>query len=119
MDQSATAAGHNEDAAPPPAPRALKVAVIVMGVILIVGFIAVFTTIAYRIANPRAAAPAGEAGAGFETAVAIPPGAEVTGMEIADGLALVTLRAADGSTVVVVLDPAKGRTLGRFTLQPE
>jgi hypothetical protein len=100
--------------------RTLKIAVVVMGVILVVGFIAVFITIAYRVANPRVIAP-GEAGheKGFEHRVALPGGAEVSGLEFTGDRVLVTVTAADGAKSLIVLDATRGRTIGRFALEPE
>lgn len=103
---------------PAAAPRGLKIAVVVMGVILIVGFLAVFITIAYRVANPRAPVP-GEGPAGYDLPVALSAGAEISGIEFTGERALLTVTGPDGAQSLIVLDTERGRTIGRFTLQPE
>jgi len=114
---AAAAAGGGEAVAPS---RALKIAVVVMGIILVVGFVTVFITIAYRVANPRVIAP-GEAGheKGFEHRVAIPRGAGVSELDFTGDRVLMTVTGADGARTLIVLDAAHGRTIGRFALEPE
>ena len=105
---------------PVAAPRGLKIAVIVMGVVLIVGFITVFVTIGYRIANPRVAAPAASgAEAIYDTSLSIPRGGEISQLQAAEDRALLTVTGANGVQTLIVLDTAKGRVIGRFTLNQE
>ena len=86
-----------------------------MGVTLIVGFIAVFTTIGYRVANPRAPG----AGGPFAVDVAIPPGSTVAELRFTGDRALIMLEGPGASHSLVVLDTARGRAIGRFTLGRE
>jgi hypothetical protein len=119
-DLAASASSTADQPQPAVAPRALKVAVIVMGVTLIVGFIAVFTTIGYRVANPRApgASDAGGNGA-FAVDVPIPAGSAVADLQFTGDRALILLEGPGASQSLVVLDTARGRAIGRFTLARE
>jgi hypothetical protein len=100
--------------APSGAPRALKAAVIVMGVLLVFGFAVVIITIANRAANPESTATAE---GGFGTVeVAAPPGARVVRTVLEGRRALVTLRDEAGRETLVVLDVIRGQEVGRFAL---
>ena len=91
-----------------------------MGVVLIIGFIAVFITIGYRVANPRTASVGERAGGSvYETRVRIPPGGEISHLQFTGDRALVTLSDRQGAQTLVVLNTANGRILGRFTLENE
>lgn len=91
-----------------------------MGVILIVGFVTVFITIAYRVANPRVIPP-GEAGheGGYAHGVAIPEGAEISDLQFTGDRVLMTVTGRDGARSLIVLDATRGRTIGRFNLEPQ
>ena len=93
---------------------------IVMGVILIVGFITVFVTIGYRIANPRAPAPT-QSGTEqiYNTSISIPRGGEISDLKAGDERALVTITGLNGVQTLIVLDTAEGKIIGRFTLMQE
>jgi hypothetical protein len=105
----------------PPPPRGLKTAVVIMGVLLIVGFIIVFGTIIYRVVAPGdeagdAAAPRGVYGA---VDVALPAGAAIVSTGVSGDRAVVRIRAGDGTESLVVLDLRRGHELGRFRLTGE
>ncbi len=117
---SAPAEPGTDQLQPVAAPRALKIAVIVMGVVLIIGFIAVFITIGYRVANPRTATPSDNGGASaYDTSVAIPRGGEISQLEMAEDRALVTISNAEDVQTLIVLDTVNGRIVGRFKLEYE
>ena len=100
--------------------RALKIAVIVMGILLVGGFGLVMATIVYqasKLGDKKVSAPA----AAPETAPAalsLPPGATVSSMALdGDRLAL-HLSTAAGPEIVVV-DLATGRIVSRIKLKPQ
>ena len=124
-DAPAGGADQNAVAAPP---RALKFAVIAMGVILIVGFAAVFITIGYRVANPERpvdalvgdAAGSAAAPAAFGTvSLDAPAGARVVGTALDGTRALITVRAGSGPDTVIVVDLATGAEIGRIAVGAE
>ena len=110
--------------APKPPPRGLKAAVIIMGVMLVVGFIVLFSAIAYRAVNPGsrpesgpgsgedAAVRSGEAGFGTIDAL-IGKAARIGAMGLdGDRLAVETV-GPDGSEIIM-FDVRRGRELGRI-----
>ena len=99
-----------------PALRALKVLVVVMGVLIVAGTATVVIVIYNRIAD-RAADP-GPAAFGTLTA-RIPAGHEVRSVATGDGTLLVHLQAGDGTASILVLDLETGAERGRVILKPE
>lgn len=88
---------------------ALKVLVVVMGV-AIIGMIGVIgVTIAKRFSSP-------DVGAAMDLRLGLPAGAAILGAVPGDGRLAVTVRQADGTSRVVVLDLASGRPT--HTIQP-
>lgn len=102
--------------------RALKVAVIVMGVLIVVGTVALVIAVARRSPTPAGLPPTGSAPTGsvsspvMTTAVLDEPeGTHIEGMEaVQDRLAL-RLRGG-GADRVVVIDPRTGVVTGRISL---
>ena len=99
-----------------------------MGVILIVGFAAVFITIGYRVANPErpvdavveGAADSGGATVTFgNVALDAPEGARVVGTTTDGNRALITVRAASGPDTVIVVDLVTGAEIGRIAVGAE
>ena len=101
--------------------KALKIAVIVMGVLLVGGFALVLGAIVYQASrlgqdNPGAAAPRiSDQGA---TQVAVPKGASVTAMDLDGGRLALHLNGSDGPEVIVI-DLGSGKVLVRIQLKPE
>ncbi|ODA67624.1 hypothetical protein A7A08_01658 [Methyloligella halotolerans] len=109
--------------------RMLKIAVTVMGVLLVAGFLLIIATIAFQATQmgvedapaqvaerPSKETPSPMPREAFD--VAIPEGADVAGMDVdGDRLAL-HLRTAKGSEVLIV-DLKTGRIVSRIALRPE
>ena len=101
--------------------RALKVLVVVMGVLLIAGFAVVVVTIMGRLtqrATPPAPVAAHLAPFGNAT-VMLPPDALVMEVQGAGDRILLRLDLGDGTEMLLVLDAATGNELGRITLDHE
>ena len=93
-----------------------------MGILLVIGFIVVFSTIIYRTVNPGGDKPGetGDNGAkGFERNVVLPAGARVEQVTSDNDRLLVEIVEADGARLLVVLDARRGREIGRFRLAPQ
>lgn len=106
------------EAGPPPSnPRFLKGLVIVMGVLLVVGFIVVFATIIYRAVNLPSSPGARAAASWFgDLPVTVPAGYRVAEM-IADGSRLhVRVSGSEGEQILVI-DTRSGALVGRVVLQ--
>jgi len=96
--------------------RALKILVVVMGVMLIAGLAVVIGTIAHRATQRQAAPPA----AGFgHTSVALPAGARVVEMREVGGRLVLRLERSNGSETLLILDPATGAEVGTIDLEPK
>ena len=93
--------------------RALKTLVIVMGVMLAVGFVALIVAIAERVSRKeplRAAAPA--AGQAVTAApIDLPSGANIASMAAGTDRLVVDLALAGGEHRLLVIDMATGRIL--------
>lgn len=115
---------------------ALKIVVIVLGVILVAMALVVFSTLIIRIVKgggsgatpsatagaPAVPAPAAPAGAGPGASATgpglrLPAGARVVSTALGDGRLAVTFESGNRLTVVVV-DVATGRETARFDLAP-
>lgn len=95
--------------------RALKIAVIAMGVILVLGFFTVIGRIVYLMTR-GGATPATIAATGT---LAIPADGEVRSMALsADRLALHIVR-PNGDRTIVILDIATGKAVSRIMIGPE
>jgi hypothetical protein len=119
------------DATPPPMfsdkqLRRLKVAVIVMGLVLIVGFGVVIGRIIYLVNRmeppPLGSAPAETApsagAASADVTLSVPAGAVVRHLSIAGDRLAVHYDSPGGSGIVVV-NPASGQVIRRIRLTPE
>ena len=109
------------DADAPPPHRALKAAVLIMGILLIVGFFVVFTTIIYRTVNSGGESrvsqrPSGPSYGNVE--VSLPSGAIVGETEL-DGDRMIVRYTLNGATGYIVFDIKRGYEIGRFNLRPE
>ncbi|MFV2091581.1 MAG: hypothetical protein ACC634_00705 [Hyphomicrobiales bacterium] len=111
--------GDTPDGAPPA--RGLKLTVLIMGVLLVLGFVVVFATIVYRVvaSGDEAKSPASARGAFGAVEVAVPAGAQVVATDLRGDRALVRLRVGEGVAgreELLVLDIKRGIVLGRFRL---
>jgi len=103
--------------------RALKVLVIVMGVLLIAGFAVVVVTIMGRMSQK--AAPAAPIAASAHpvpfgnTTLTLPPDALVMEVQGAGDRIFLRLDLRDGTEMLLVLDAATGTELGRIKLDHE
>jgi hypothetical protein len=93
--------------------RALKVLVVVMGVMLVVGFAALAAVIAGRVSR----GPAATAAHGFGSpAIDIPRGARIEAMTAGPDLLILALELPEGGRQLVVIDLATGSRLGTIEL---
>jgi uncharacterized protein DUF6476 len=103
--------------------RALKVLVVVMGVLLVAGSAVLVATIMSRLAQ-RPAPPAPAASAATrpvpfgETAVTLPLGSKLVGMQATGNRLVLQVEQPDGRLELLVLDPDTGTVLGRIELRP-
>ncbi|MCP1334908.1 DUF6476 family protein [Futiania mangrovi] len=100
--------------------RILKWVVIVMGVLLVVGFVVIVVGMISKIqgftgANRKAAPQS--VSAPYEAAVTLPPGARIVETAVGDGLVVLRLETPRGPALLLV-DPRTGRTRGTVTLTP-
>jgi hypothetical protein len=101
--------------------RALKVLVVVMGVLLIAGVVVVIVTIMSRMtqkATPAAPVPAHLAPFG-NTTVMLPPDSLVMEVQGTGDRIVLRLDLKDGTEMLLVLDAATGTELGRIKLDHE
>lgn len=95
--------------------RALKILVVVMGVMLIGGFAALVVVIAGRVSRgPSASVPHTFAG----TPIDIPNGARVEAMTAAADRLILALVLPGGERQLLIIDLAKGTRLGVIQLHP-
>ncbi|HUJ98785.1 MAG TPA: hypothetical protein VLV85_11105 [Stellaceae bacterium] len=102
--------------------RALKVLVVVMGVLLVGGttalIIAVIERARQHLAEP-AAAPPPPPGRGFgRTVVDLPEGARVIAIELAGDRLVVRIGLAEGGEALILIDARTGARLGTIELRP-
>ena len=103
--------------APTGAPLWLKVLVIVMGLLIVVGFIVVASEIARRMSNPSAVAPPA-GGAAFALRIALPSGARVVSMTTAGDRLIVHVEMQGGPAAAYIVDPRNGALLGTVEFPP-
>lgn len=104
----------------PPAPnaRVLKVVVIAMGILLVLGFALVVTTIVKRASNPQAAQQTvGLAGRFGVSDVHVEPGEKVRSITMADERIAIHVGNDKGEEIVIV-NARTGVELGRIRLRP-
>lgn len=91
---------------------------IFLGILLIAGFVVLFSTIIYRSVKLSGdEGPADKTGAAAESEVAVPAGARVQGMTL-DGNRLAIHLGAAGAEQVVIVDVRRGTVLSRVRLVP-
>jgi hypothetical protein len=92
--------------------RAMKSLVIAMGVLLILGFVALVATIAVRLSH-RGPAPAV---AFTAPPVALPPGAKIERMSTGPDRIVLAIALPDGTRQLLVIDLQTGRLLGTIPI---
>lgn len=98
--------------------RKLGRLLLVSGGFMTLGFIAVFAAIVYKVGHlGERAAGLAPAGPMVEASIAIPAGARLATADLDGGHALLRLEGADGAPVLLLVDLASGRVLGRYRLQ--
>ncbi|HEX5263990.1 MAG TPA: DUF6476 family protein [Phenylobacterium sp.] len=98
------------------APIWLKVLVVVMGLLIVVGFIVVASEIARRMSSAStAAAPSGVA---FAQRITLPSGSQVVSVSPAGDRVAVHVKAADGRSTLYIVDPRNGALLGTVDFPP-
>ena len=98
--------------------RALKVLVVVLGVLLVAGFAVVVVTIMGRMGQ-RAASVAARLAPFGNTTVTLPADSLIMEVQGAGDRILLRLDLADGTEMLLVLDAATGTELGRIKLDHE
>ena len=103
--------------------RALKLLVIVLGVLLVAGVVALGFAVQYRLNHPRplAAANAGIGPAGAPSAMTLdlPPGARVVGAEASGDRLVVRVELAGGSEELIIVNLVTGAPVATVTLRPQ
>jgi hypothetical protein len=92
-------------------PRWLVVAVIVMGVLLVVGVYIVGSEISRRLSTPKPA-PSVTAAQPFTQKIELPPGAQVISMTVAGDRLIVQVETPAGVASAYIVDPRTGTLLG-------
>ncbi len=92
----------------------------VSGGIMVLGLVAVFAAIIYKLNAGGEGAPSKlSAEAPVEGSVAIPAGRRIVSTALDGDRALLTLVAPDGTTSLLLVDLATGAVLGRYSVAPE
>lgn len=99
------------------APLWLKVLVIVMGLMIVIGFIIVAAEIARRMSSANVGGPPAAATPMFTQRIALPPGARVVSMTTAGDRLVVHIETAGGHAAYIV-DPRNGALLGTVEFPP-
>lgn len=98
------------------APLWLKILVIVMGLLIVAGFVVIAAEIAHRMSSAGGARP--PAGAAFAERIALPPGAQVLSMNAVGDRLVVHVELASGLSTAYVVDPRTGTLLGTVEFPP-
>ena len=96
--------------------RALKILVVVMGILLVGGFVTLIAVIANRVAQREAARPAAQPFAAAP--IELPAGARIETVAVGPDRLVVHLALPDGNRELLILDLATGRRLGTIPLKP-
>jgi Family of unknown function (DUF6476) len=94
--------------------RALRILVVVMGVVLIIGFAALVAVIAGRVSRGRPAPTAAHAFSG--QIIEIPPGARIEAMTAGPDRLILALTLPEGGRQLLIIDLATGARLGTIEL---
>lgn len=95
--------------------RALKILVVVMGVMLVGGFATLIAVIAGRVAQRQSAAPASPPLAAAP--IELPAGARLETIGVGPDRLVLDLALPDGNRELVIIDLASGRRVGVIPLR--
>jgi len=98
------------------APLWLKVLVIVMGLLIVAGFVVIAAEIARRMSTSNAPRP--PAGSTFAEKIALPSGAQVLSMNAVGDRLVVHVEGQDGLSTAYIVDPRSGALLGTIAFPP-
>ena len=102
--------------------RILKIAVIVMGILLVGGFAFVLAAIVYQASHPKqdvaATLPAANMGSAPIIELPVGQGAGLTSMSLDGNRLALHLNGGDGPEIVVI-DLASGKIVARVQLKPQ
>lgn len=96
--------------------RALKILVVVMGILLVLGFATLVAVIAGRVSRSGAPPPAARVFAG--PMIDIPRGARIEAITAQSDRLIVALALPEGGRQLLVIDLASGARLGAIELHP-
>lgn len=99
----------------PPGLHALKLLVIIMGVLIVAGVITIGVTVYNRMTSGASQSAGGDFGT---VSARLPEGHAIQGVTAAGDSLYIHLRASDGSASVLVFDGRTGRQRGRIALEP-
>ncbi|MGD9617223.1 MAG: DUF6476 family protein [Alphaproteobacteria bacterium] len=99
--------------------RALKILVVVMGIMLVGGFFALIVSIAYMAKHRPAAAPSVVAAPAPYAAppIELPAGIQIEAMALGTDRLVLSIIMPDGNRELLVLDLNSGRPLGAIPLR--
>ena len=100
------------------APLWLKVLVIVMGLLIIAGFVVIAAEIARRMSTPNAARSPAATASGFTERIALPSGARVVSMNAVGDRLVVHVETQGGPATAYVVDPRNGALVGTIEFPP-
>ena len=100
------------------APLWLKVLVIVMGLLIVAGFIVIAAEIARRMSTPNTGRSPAPAAGVFSERIALPSGARVVSMTAAGDRLVVHVETPGGPSAAYVVDPRNGALLGTVEFPP-
>jgi hypothetical protein len=95
--------------------RALKIAVIVMGVLLVVGTVLLIAVIAARVSHKGS--PLAMSQAFVASPIDLPSGSRIEAMTAGPDRLVIDLLLADGTRQLLILDLATGQRLGTIPLR--
>jgi len=107
----------------PPAMRALRLLVIVLGVLLVGGTLGLVVAIIVRAphpseSRPESRSPGAPRTAPFDAVLDLPAGAVVHSVQEAGARLAIRLVLPDGGQEIIILDPVSGARLGTIALRP-
>jgi hypothetical protein len=94
------------------------VLVIVMGLLIIAGFVVIAAEIARRMSTSTSNASRPPAGTGFAEKIALPSGAQVLSISPVGDRLVVHVEGQDGLSTAYIVDPRSGALLGTIAFPP-
>ena len=119
------AAYDQDDAEPPLDPaaerlrRRLARLLAISGGFMVLGFIAVFAAIVYKLGGRDLGRDGAPAGSVVTADIPTPPGSRLVGADLAGDRALLRLELPDGGVSLVLVDLPSGAVMGRYGIVPE